>query len=83
MAMKLNTYRLTSLEEPTEEQLHALMEQVAIAARESSRRAKIEMERRMQEIVQIVLKKKRGEKLNCNGRKTSHIMHCCRTKWFG
>ena len=43
MAMKLNTYRLTSLEEPTEEQLHALMEQVAIAARESSRRAKIEM----------------------------------------
>lgn len=82
MAMKLNTYRLTSLEEPTEEQLHALMEQVAIAARESSRRAKIEMERRMQEIVQIVLKRKRG-KLNCNGRKTSHIMHCCRTKWFG
>ena len=60
MAMKLNTYRLTSLE-PTEEQLHALMEQVAIAARESSRRAKIEMERRMQEIVQIVLKRKEGK----------------------
>ena len=61
MAMKLNTYRLTSLEEPTEEQLHALMEQVAIAAPESSRRAKIEMERRMQEIVQIVLKRKEGK----------------------
>ena len=61
MAMKLNTYRLTSFEEPTEEQLHALMEQVAIAARESSRRAKIEMERRMQEIVQIVLKRKEGK----------------------
>ena len=61
MAMKLNTYRLTSLEAPTEEQLHALMEQVAIAARESSRRAKIEMERRMQEIVQIVLKRKEGK----------------------
>ena len=61
MAMKLNTYRLTSLEEPTEEQLHALMEQVAIAARESSRRAKIEMERRMQEIVQIVLKRQEGK----------------------
>ena len=61
MIMKLNTYRLTSLEEPTEEQLHALMEQVAIAARESSRRAKIEMERRMQEIVQIVLKRKEGK----------------------
>lgn len=61
MAMKLNTYRLPSLEEPTEEQLHALMEQVVIAARESSRRAKIEMERRMQEIVQIVLKRKEGK----------------------
>lgn len=50
MIMKLNTYRLTSLEDPTDEQLYALMEQVAVAARESSRRAKLEMERRMQEI---------------------------------
>lgn len=49
MIMKLNTYRLTSLEDPTDEQLYALMEQVAVAARESSRRAKLEMERRMQE----------------------------------
>lgn len=48
--MKLNTFRLTSLEDPTDEQLYALMEQVAVAARESSRRAKLEMERRMQEI---------------------------------
>ncbi|MCS2442071.1 hypothetical protein NXX09_16765 [Bacteroides uniformis] len=38
--MKLNTYRLSSLEDPTDEQLHALMEQVAVAARESSRKAK-------------------------------------------
>lgn len=37
--MKLNTYRLTSLEDPTDEQLYALMEQVGVAARESSRRA--------------------------------------------
>ena len=29
MIMKLNTYRLSSLEDPTDEQLHALMEQVA------------------------------------------------------
>lgn len=48
--MNLNTYRLTSLEEPTDEQLHALMEQVAVAARESSRKAKLELERRMQEV---------------------------------
>ena len=47
--MKLNTYRLSSLEDPTE-QLHALMEQVAVAARESSRKAKRELERRMQEV---------------------------------
>lgn len=30
MIMKLNTYRLSSLEDPTDEQLHALMEQVAV-----------------------------------------------------
>ena len=47
MIMKLNTYRLSSLEDPTDEQLHALMEQVAVAARESSKR---ELERRMQEV---------------------------------
>ena len=32
--MKLNTYRLSSLEDPTDEQLHALMEQVAGLARQ-------------------------------------------------
>ena len=32
-------YRLTSTEEPTDEMLHALMEDVAVAARESSARA--------------------------------------------
>ena len=48
MIMKLNTYRLSSLEDPTDEQLHALMEQVAVAARES--KAKRELERRMQEV---------------------------------
>ena len=50
MIMKLNTYRLYSLEEPTDEPLHALMEQVDVAARESSRKAKRELERRMQEV---------------------------------
>ena len=44
MIMKLNTYRLSSLEDPTDEQLHAF------AARESSRKAKRELERRMQEV---------------------------------
>ena len=56
MIMKLNTYRLSSLEDPTDEQLHALMEQISAflpresAARESSRKAKRELERRMQEV---------------------------------
>lgn len=40
MIMKLNTYRLSSLEDPTDEQLHALMEQVAVAAREVLARQK-------------------------------------------
>lgn len=48
--MKSDTYRLSSLEDPTDEQLYALMEQVAIAARESSHRAEMELKRRMQEV---------------------------------
>ena len=46
------------MEEPTDEQLHALMERVAIAARESSRNAQLELERRMQEIKRIVIARK-------------------------
>lgn len=45
--MRLNEYRLNSLEDPTDEMLYAIMEQVGIAARESSLRAKKELERRM------------------------------------
>ena len=43
MIMKLNTYRLSSLEDPTDEQLHALMEQVAVAARERFSQGKREI----------------------------------------
>lgn len=46
----LTSYRLTSLEEPTDEQLQALMKEVGEAGRESSRRAKAEIERRFQEV---------------------------------
>lgn len=35
---KLHSYRLTSMEEPTDEMLQAIMEQVAESARESSKR---------------------------------------------
>lgn len=43
---QLRSYRLTSLEEPTDEMLHAIMEKVAAAARQSTRRAE-EAKRRM------------------------------------
>lgn len=35
----LRSYRLTSMEEPTDEMLHAIMEKVAESARDSTRRA--------------------------------------------
>ena len=44
-------YRLTSMEEPTDEMLQALMEDVAKAARESSAKAKAEKQRRFSEVV--------------------------------
>lgn len=52
--MKLNEYRLNSLEEPTDEMLHEIMEQVAVAARESYRRSQEEMDRRLKEVAQRV-----------------------------
>ena len=47
-------YRLTSMEEPTDEMLQALMEDVAMAARESTARAKAEKQRRFSEVVRII-----------------------------
>ena len=41
-------YRLTSMEEPTDEMLQELMEDVAQAARESSAKAEAEKHRRLQ-----------------------------------
>ena len=41
-------YRLNSMEEPTDEMLQELMEDVAKAARESSAKAEAELKRRLQ-----------------------------------
>ena len=41
-------YRLNSMEEPTDEMLQELMEDVAKAARESSAKAEAEKQRRLQ-----------------------------------
>ena len=48
--MSIDTYRLTSTEEPTDEVLQALMEKVAQAARESNARAEAEKRRRLQSV---------------------------------
>jgi hypothetical protein len=47
-------YRLTSMEEPSDEMLQALMEDVAKAARESSAKAEAEKQRRFSEIASII-----------------------------
>ena len=46
LEQQLRSYRLTSMEEPTDEMLYAIMEKVAISARISSARAE-EAKRRM------------------------------------
>ena len=48
--MSIDTYKLTSTEEPTDEVLQALMEKVAQAARESSAKAEAEKRRRLQTV---------------------------------
>lgn len=47
-------YRLTSMEEPSDEMLQALMEDVAKAARESSAKAEAEKHRRLAEVASII-----------------------------
>ena len=54
-------YRLTSMEEPTDEMLQALMEDVAKAARESSAKAEAEKQRRFSEVASII-KAKRSQR---------------------
>ena len=46
--MSIDTYKLTSMEEPSDEVLQALMEKVAQAARESNAKAEAEKRRRLQ-----------------------------------
>ena len=59
-------YRLTSMEEPTDEMLQALMEDVAKAARKSSARAEAEKQRRFSEVLSAISlrRSQRNNKLN-------------------
>jgi len=50
---ELHSYRLSSMEEPTDEQLFALMEQVGEAIHESTRKATAIHHQRLQEIAQL------------------------------
>lgn len=54
----LRSYRLTSMEEPTDEMLHAIMEKVAAAARESSARAQEAKRRMLAETVSNIKQKR-------------------------
>lgn len=47
---ELRSYRLTSMEEPTDEMLQAIMEQVAESARRSSAKAKAVVRERLEAI---------------------------------
>ena len=60
-------YRLTSMEEPTDEMLQELMEDVAKAARESSARAEAELQRRLSETAQIIAARRSQRKTVHNG----------------
>ena len=58
----LRSYRLTSLEEPSDEMLHAIMEKVAVAARESTRCA----EAKKKEMLRIAIE-------NANNRSVARV----------
>ena len=60
-------YRLNSMEEPTDEMLQELMEDVAKAARESSARAEAELKRRLSETAQIIASRRSQRKTVYNG----------------
>ncbi len=59
-------YRLTSLEEPTDEMLQALMEEVAEEARKSSARAEAEKRRRLTEVAHAIAVHRSQRKLITN-----------------
>lgn len=47
---ELTSYRLSSLQDPSDEMLHAIMEQVAEAARRSTAKFQAELHRRFEQI---------------------------------
>ena len=62
-----NKYRLTSMEEPTDEMLQALMEDVAVAARESSARAEAKKQKMLQDTAQTIAIRRAQRKVPIHG----------------
>lgn len=60
---ELRSYRLNSMEEPTDEMLQAIMEGVAEAAKQSSENARKELERMKQEAFKRIAEIKKQQKL--------------------
>ena len=58
-------YRLNSMEEPTDEMLQELMEDVAKAARESSAKAEAEKQRRLQTVASEIEAWRKSTGLGC------------------
>ena len=52
--MDIRNYRLTSMEEPTDEMLHELMRQVAESARQSTINANKVLQEKMRETMELV-----------------------------
>ena len=64
MTDSFKKYRLTSTEEPTDEMLQALMEDVAMAARESSARAEAEKEKMLQHTAHTIANRRALRKVS-------------------
>ena len=66
MTERSKTYRLTSIEEPTDDMPLELMEDVAEAAKESSAKAEVEKRRRLSEVALIIKKNRLQRELAAN-----------------
>lgn len=61
---QLRAYRLNSLEEPTDEMLHAIMLGVQETARQSTLQAEAEINRRFQELAEKVARRRQMQQMS-------------------
>lgn len=70
------------MEEPTDEMLQELMEDVAKAAWESSAKAETELKRRLSETAHIIASRRLKRKTIANDWKASNPLCCCWSQWL-